>query len=292
MSVQEHDELWSRYAAAYEATVKHSAEYWHLIDCVVEMVKGRKNCLDLGAGTGNGAIRLLEADSSRKVWAVEKNEGMIDVLREKAGWTLREARQVFSINENANMMIDTTVGIQGLREVKQHISGGFQWALGSGPLAGEIVRGLLVDMVDIRLHEDPVHRGPAQMMPAVRQALFAGILSADPTLLEPIYKIQVRVPAIEMGNVTGLLSRKRGSIHSVEQDGPIVNVIGMVPVSETLGFSQEMRAATSGTAFWQMTFDHWSPVPDSMLLDLVKKIRMRKGLSPDPPRASEYIVRE
>ena len=215
-----------------------------------------------------------------------------EVLIQKAGWTTRESRQVFAINENANMLIDTTVGIQGLREVKQHISGGFQWALGNGPLAGEAVRGLMVDMVDIKLHEDPVHRGPAQMMPAVRQAIFAGILSANPTLLEPIYQISVRVPATEMGNVTGLLSRKRGSIHSVEQDGPIVNIMGMIPVSETLGLAQELRAATSGAAFWQMTFDHWAPVPDSMLMDLIKKIRTRKGLSPEPPKASEYIVRE
>jgi len=190
------------------------------------------------------------------------------------------------------VLIDTTVGIQGLREVKQHISGGFQWALQNGPLAGETVRGLLVDMVDIKLHEDPVHRGPAQMMPAVRGALFAGILSANPTLLEPIYQISVRVPATEMGNVTGLLSRKRGSIHSVEQDGPIVNVMGMVPVSETLGLSQELRAATSGAAFWQMTFDHWAPVPDSMLLEMIEKIRTRKGMSPEPPKASDYVVRE
>jgi elongation factor 2 len=95
-----------------------------------------------------------------------------------------------------------------------------------------------------------------------------------------------------MGNVTGLLSRKRGSIHDVDQDGPIVNVTGMVPVSETLGLSQEMRAATSGTAFWQMTFDHWSPIPDNMLLDIIQKIRKRKGMNPDPPRATEYIVRE
>jgi elongation factor 2 len=215
-----------------------------------------------------------------------------EVLIQKAGWTTRESRQVFAINQNANMLIDTTVGIQGLREVKQHISGGFQWALQNGPLAGETVRGLLVDMVDVKLHEDPVHRGPAQIMPAVRGALFAGILSANPTLLEPIYKISVRVPAIEMGNVTGLLSRKRGHIHSVEQDGPIVNILGMVPVSETLGFSQELRAATSGAAFWQMTFDHWAPIPDNMLLDLIKKIRTRKGMSPEPPNASEYIVRE
>ena len=234
-------------------------------------------------------INLIKDGELSEILSTSRRE---EVLTKQAGWTLRAARQVFAINENANLLIDTTVGIQGLREVKQHISGGFQWAVQSGPLAGEAVRGLLVDMVDIKLHEDPVHRGPAQMMPAVRQALFAGILSANPTLLEPIYKIQVRVPADEMGNVTGLLSRKRGSIHDVEQDGPIVNIIGMVPVSETLGFSQEMRAATSGSAFWQMTFDHWSPVPDSMLPDVVKKVRVRKGLDPNPPKASEYIVRE
>lgn len=234
-------------------------------------------------------VQLIRTGEISEIMSPSKIE---EVLKEKAGWTTREARSVFAINENANMLIDTTVGIQGLREVKQHISGGFQWALADGPLAGEAVRGLLVDMVDIKLHEDPVHRGPAQMMPAVRGALFAGILSANPTLLEPISLIQVRVPASEMGNVTGLLSSKRGSIRDVEQEGPIVNIKGMVPIAETLGISQEMRAATSGTAFWQMTFDHYAPVPDSMLPDLVKKIRVQKGMDPMPPRASEYIVRE
>lgn len=234
-------------------------------------------------------VNLIRTGEISEIVSSSKIE---EILKDQVGWTTREARQVFAINENANMMIDTTTGIQGLREVKQHISGGFQWALNDGPLAGETVRGLLVDMVDIKLHEDPVHRGPAQMMPAVRGALFAGILSGNPTLLEPISLIQVRVPAAEMGNVTGLLSSKRGSIRDVEQEGPIVNIKGMVPVAETLGISQEMRAATSGTAFWQMTFDHYAPVPDSMLADIVKKVRVRKGMDPSPPRASEYIVRE
>jgi elongation factor 2 len=236
--------------------------------------------------------KIIQLIRSGEISEIVSSSKIEEILKEKVGWTTREARRVFAINENANLMIDTTAGIQGLREVKQHISGGFQWALGDGPLAGEAIRGLLVDMVDIKLHEDPVHRGPAQMMPAVRQALFAGILSSNPTLLEPISLIQVRVPASEMGNVTGLLSKKRGSIRSVEQEGPIVNVKGMIPVAESLGLSQEMRAATSGTAFWQMTFDHYAPVPDSMLPDIVKKVRERKGLNPTPPRPSDYIVRE
>ncbi|MFQ6053214.1 MAG: elongation factor EF-2, partial [Candidatus Bathyarchaeia archaeon] len=141
-------------------------------------------------------------------------------------------------------------------------------------------------------HEDPVHRGPAQVMPATRQAIYAALLSAEPTLLEPIYKIQVRIPPEELGSVTGLISRKRGSIHGVEQRGPVVTVTGYLPVSETLGLSQEMRAATSGSAFWQSTFDHWAPVPDSLLEETVAKVRERKGLDPRPPPASRYIVRE
>ncbi len=234
-------------------------------------------------------IQLIKEGELSEILSTRRRE---EVLTEKAGWTLRQARRVFAINSNANLMIDNTTGIQGLREVREHIAGGFQWALDSGPFAGEVVRGLLIDMVDVKLHEDPVHRGPAQMMPAVRQALFAGILSAEPTLLEPIYKIQVRVPETEMGNVTGLLSRKRGSIHEVNQDGPVVNITGFIPVAETLGLSQEMRAATGGRAFWQSTFDHWASVPGSMLMDVVKKVRTRKGLNPNPPKASQYIVTE
>jgi len=216
----------------------------------------------------------------------------LEVLVDKAGWSTRDAREVVAVDQNANILIDATVGIQYLREVKDHIAGGFHWAVESGPFAGEAVRGTQITMTDAQLHEDPVHRGPAQMMPATRGAIFAAILSARPTLLEPIYKIQVTIPPEELGNVTGLISRKRGSIHNVEQKGPIVVVTGFLPVSETLGLSQEMRAATSGRAFWQSTFDHWAPVPDSMLMDTVRKVRERKGMEPEPPSASAYIVKE
>jgi elongation factor 2 len=215
-----------------------------------------------------------------------------DILREKVGWSTREARRIVAVDKNINILTNDATGIQYLREVIEHIAGGFHWALESGPYTGESVMGVHVTIDDIQLHEDPVHRGPAQMMPTTRGALFAGILSAEPTLLEPIYKIQVRIPPTELGNVTGLLSRKRGSIHNVEQQGPSVTVTGMLPVSETLGLSQEMRAATSGSAFWQSTFDHWAPVPPSLIQETVETVRTRKGLDPTPPHASRYIVRE
>ena len=216
----------------------------------------------------------------------------LEVLVEKAGWSSRDAREVVAVDQNANILVDATYGIQYLREVKDHIAGGFHWTMESGPFAGEAVRGVQVTLVDAQLHEDPVHRGPAQIMPATRQAIYAALLSARPTLLEPIYKIQVTLPAEELGNVTSLLNRKRGNIYSVEQRGPLIAVTGFIPVSEALGLAGEMRAATSGRAFWQCTFDHWAPVPDNMLPDIVRKVRERKGLPPEPPQASEYIVKE
>jgi len=215
-----------------------------------------------------------------------------DILHEKVGWSTRESRRIVAVDKNVNILTNATTGIQHLREVIEHISGGFHWGLESGPYAGEAVMGVHVVIEDVQLHEDPVHRGPAQMMPTVRGALYAALLSAEPTLLEPIYKMQVRIPPEELGNVTGLISRKRGSVHNVEQSGPAVTVTGMLPVSETLGLSQEMRAATSGSAFWQSTFDHWAPVPTSLLVETLQKVRTRKGLDPNPPPASRWIVRE
>jgi len=215
-----------------------------------------------------------------------------EVLVKKAGWSSREARDVITIDPNMNILVDCTTGVQYLREVREMIGAGFRWACEAGPLAEEPIRGIKVKLVDAQLHEDPVHRGPAQIMPATRQAIFAAFLSARPTLLEPIYKIQIRVPPQHLGGVTSLITRKRGSVFKVEQRGPIVFVEGYIPVSETIGLASEMRSATSGTAFWQCTFSHWAPVPDSMLPDLIRKIRMRKGLKPEPPRAEQFIVRE
>ena len=227
--------------------------------------------------------QLTEALSRRK---------RLEVLIDQAGWSSRDAREVVAIDQNANILIDATVGIQYLIEIKDHVAGGFHWAVESGPFAGEAVRGTQITMTDAQLHEDPVHRGPAQIMQATRGAIYAALLSAQPTLLEPIYKIQVTIPPEELGNVTSLISRKRGRIQGVEQKGPIIVVTGFIPVSESLGLAQEMRAATSGRAFWQSTFDNWSSVPESILTDLVKKVRERKGLTPTPPSASEYIVKE
>ncbi len=210
-------------------------------------------------------------------------------LREEAGWSAQQARNVWALEEHRNILVDMTKGIQYLREVRETVNSGFRWATQNGPLSDEPIRGLKVTLLDAKLHEDPVHRGPAQIMPAIRRAVWGSFLTAIPVLSEPIYKIGVSVPQQFVGEVTGLITRKRGRIVSSEQKGPITNITGYIPVSETFGLSAEMRGATSGHAFWQTQFDHWEKVPESISMEVIASIRKRRGLPEEIPKASKFI---
>ena len=211
------------------------------------------------------------------------------ILRAQAKWPTDEARNVWALEEHKNILVDMTKGIQYLREAREMIISGFRWACGNGPLSEEPMRGLKVKLMDAQLHEDPVHRGPAQIMPATRRAFLGSFLTAEPVLLEPVYKIGVSVPAQWVGDVTGIITRKRGRILSSEQKGPVTMIKGYIPVAETFGLSAQMRSVTSGHAFWQTQFDHWEKVPENLVLSVVEEIRKRRGLSPEIPKPSRFI---
>jgi len=211
------------------------------------------------------------------------------ILHEKADWPAEEARNVWAIEEHKNILVDATKGIQYLIEAKDTIISGFRWACTNGPLCEEPMRGIKAKLVDAFLHEDPAHRGPAQVMPAIKRALFGSFLTAKPVLLEPVYKISVTVPMQWVGEVSNMIIRKRGRILSSEQKGPLTMIMGHIPVAETFGLSADMRSATSGHAFWQSTFDHWEKVPENVAHNVIKEIRERRGLKPEIPKANEFV---
>jgi elongation factor 2 len=214
---------------------------------------------------------------------------MGNVLYEQAKWPTEEARNIWALDEHRNIMIDLTKGIQYLREAREMIIAGFRWACQAGPLCEEPIRGLKVKLMDAQLHEDPVHRGPAQIMPAIRRAILGSFLMAKPVLLEPIYKIGISVPAQWVGECSSIITRKRGRILSSGQKGALTMITGYIPVAETFGLSAEMRSATSGHAFWQCTFDHWEKTPENVAAEVIKQIRERRGLPPEIPKPSRFI---
>ncbi|MCK4425084.1 elongation factor EF-2, partial [Candidatus Bathyarchaeota archaeon] len=213
---------------------------------------------------------------------------MGNVLKE-AGWPTDEARNIWSLDEHRNIIVDRTKGIQYLREAREMINAGFRWACEAGPLCEEPFRGVKIKLMDVKLHEDPVHRGPAQVMPAIRRAILGSFLTAQPVLLEPVYKIGISVAAQWVGDCSSIVTRKRGRILSSEQKGALTMITGHIPVAETFGLSADMRSATSGHAFWQCTFDHWEKAPEKVAAEVIKEIRERRGLRPEIPSPKRFI---
>ncbi len=213
------------------------------------------------------------------------------ILRDR-GWDADEARSVVEIDERGNMLLEETKGVQFLQESMDSIRAGFNDVMTNGPLAYEYCRGMKVILTHYVPHEDPAHRTYAQLMPATRRAILGATLSADPTLLEPILGIEIKCPADQIGQITGVIASKRGKMLSMEQKEVVTIIQGEIPTSETFDLSEAMRGATAGKAMWNTYFKSWAPVPASMLGQLVSEIRKRKGLSPEPPSASEFIDKE
>ncbi|MGB4611834.1 MAG: elongation factor EF-2, partial [Methanothermobacter thermautotrophicus] len=116
----------------------------------------------------------------------------------EAGMDKEEARRVWDVYEK-NMFINMTRGIQYLDEIKELLMDGFESAMDNGPIAKEKVMGVKIKLMDAKIHEDAVHRGPAQVLPAIRKGIFGAMMSAEPTILEPIQKVFINVPQDYMG---------------------------------------------------------------------------------------------
>jgi elongation factor 2 len=221
---------------------------------------------------------------------MDKKE-MAKILRAK-GWEADQAKKVAAIDPLGNLLVDETKGVQFIQESMDSIRSGFDDVVHEGPLARETVRGLKFVLHHFVPHEDPAHRGLAQLMPATRRAMLGCMLIADPVLLEPILGIEIKCPQEQIGTVAGILSGKRGKLLNVDQKGVISIIQGEVPASETFDLSEIMRGGTAGKALWNTYFKTWQPVPQSLIKSIIADTRKRKGLNPEPPSADEFIDKE
>jgi elongation factor 2 len=237
---------------------------------------------------GEDIIELIRTRHIRE--DMDKKE-MAKVLREK-GWNADEARSVAAVDVSGNVLLDETKGVQFIQESMDSIKSGFEDVIYSGPIAHETVRGVKFVLHHFVPHEDPAHRGLAQLMPATRRSMLGSMLIADPVLLEPILGIEIKCPQEQIGTVAGILSGKRGKLLNVEQKGLISIIQGEVPASETFDLSEVMRGGTAGKALWNTYFKAWQPVPQSIFRTLVGETRKRKGLNPEPPSPDEFIDKE
>ena len=234
---------------------------------------------------------IAEMCRTGELGEMKDKKEMTKILRDH-GWEPDVAKKVMRFDSRGNIMINGTKGVQFIDESSDSILSGFDDVMKEGPLAREQMRDCKFTFTHFVPHEDTAHRGLSQLGPASRRACLASVLLAQSVILEPILGIEVRVPQDLVGNVASVLSGKRGKVIDMQQKGVISIVIGEVPASETFDISQVMRGQTAGKAMWNTFFKAWSPIPKSLVAQLIPDIRKRKGLSPEPPKAEEFFDRE
>jgi len=221
------------------------------------------------------------------------------LLAENFGWDKDLSKKIWCFGPETtgpNMFIDMCKGVQYLNEIKDSVVAAFQWASKEGCLADENLRGVKAEIHDVVLHADAIHRGGGQVIPTARRAIYAAILCAKPRLLEPIYLVEIQAPERALGGIYSCLNTKRGQVfEEMQRPGtPMYNIKAYLPVLESFGFTNTLRAATSGEAFPQCVFDHWEmmgadPMSEgSMTNKLVMDTRKRKGSKMELPNIHDY----
>ena len=194
------------------------------------------------------------------------------------GISNNEARQYQEIYKG-NVFQDRTRGLVLLPEVIESIIDGWRLVVDGGPLAKEPLMKTKFMLHDAKLHVDHMHRGPAQIYPAVRQGIFEAMKKGGSAMLEPIQTHLVEAPVDFMGAVSGLIGSKRGVLIDVQQHGNDVFIKARIPVAEMIGWSNDLRSATEGRGVSSLMDQEFQKLPSELQFDVVRKIRQRKGLA-------------
>lgn len=184
------------------------------------------------------------------------------VLVEQFDWDKNDTLKIWSFgpeNMGANILVDQVKQAQYMNEVKDSVCSAFLSVTRNGVLAEENLRGVRFNIIDSTLHTDSVHRNAPQIIPCTKR-LFNGLeIASAPTLLEPIFLVEITAPSNVLGGVYQTINQRRGQIvDEIKQEGSPLHVVkAYLPVAESFGLSSFLRGNTQGRAFPQCIFDHW-----------------------------------
>jgi elongation factor 2 len=203
------------------------------------------------------------------------------VLRDKLVECGMDSKVALKVKDvyNGNMFVDMTRGQVHVGEVIEMLLDMFEDVMRQGPLAREPCFKVKVMLTDMKLHEDAIHRGPAQVYPAVREGVRGAMMTAKPFILEPYQILRIEAPADFFVNISKLISNKRGQLLDAQQEGTLSIIKAKLPVGEMFGWSSELRSATGGRGSSSLVDQMYEKLPGELQEKIVKQIRDRKGLT-------------
>lgn len=146
---------------------------------------------------------------------------------------------------------------------------GIMEAADSGVLAGYPVVDMIVTLTDGSFHE--VDSSEMAFKIAASMAFKEGVQKGSPVLLEPMMKVEVVVPEDYLGEIIGQVNSRRGNVLGMEvRPGNAQAIRAMVPLAEMFGYATELRSATQGRGVFSMEFDHYQPVSEAVMQEMLR----------------------
>jgi len=177
--------------------------------------------------------------------------------------------QVEPGKDSEEVFVDKTKGGVVPKEFIPAIKAGIQQAFFSGVLGGYPLVNVKVTLLDGSYH--PVDSSEYAFKTAAFIAFRKATQQADPYLLEPIMKVEVRTPAEFLGDIIADLSSRRGQILSTETIGEMKNIVAHVPLSELFGYVTSLRSLSRGKAVPNIEFSHYQEVPEEKAKKILGK---------------------
>jgi len=174
-----------------------------------------------------------------------------------------ESRYKIQIENNA---VEEDIPKEFIRAVKAGIMESAQ----SGPLTGNRVENIKVLITGGSFN--PVDSSEIAFKIAGSMAFSQALRHAKFALLEPIMNITIITPEVYMGNVINDLNSRRGKILEVKDKDSIKILSGLVPLSETFGYTTALRSASQGRASFSMEFKEYAMVPENISNQIINKM--------------------
>ncbi len=244
--------------------------------------------------SGMGELHLeIIMDRLKREFGVECNEGAPQVAYKEAITSAVDHREVFKKQSGGRgkfadikfelSPVDADFEGEGLqfenaikggnipKEFIPSVEKGFKMAMVNGVLAGFPLNTMKVRLYDGSYHD--VDSDALSFELCAKIAFKAAAKQASPKILEPIMKLSVITPEINMGDVIGDLNRRRGQVEGMDDKGGAKVVTAKVPLSEMFGYITDLRTITSGRATSTMEFFDFVEAPKNISEEVIKKIK-------------------
>ena len=160
------------------------------------------------------------------------------------------------------------------KEFHGAVDKGIQERMKNGVLAGYPVVGVKATLYDGSYHDVDSDELSFKMAGSI--AFRKGFMAANPTLLEPVMKVEVETPEDYMGDIMGDLNRRRGMVQGMEDlPGGTEQIRAEVPLAEMFGYATQMRSMSQGRATYSMEFQKYAEIPKSVAEAIISKFNSK-----------------